>query len=64
MKHDKNNKWLDPLLSQHVHREPEKFDFKKWAHEHPNEARMLRSGYANSSRNAKTTVQNLSLIHI
>lgn len=58
MKHDKNNKWLDPLLSQHVHREPEKFDFQKWATEHPNEARLLRSGYADSSRNAKTTVQN------
>jgi hypothetical protein len=59
MKHDKNNKWLDPLLSQHVHREPEKFDFQKWAREHPNEARLLRSGYADSSPNAKTTVQNL-----
>ncbi len=59
MKHDKNDKWLDPLLSQHVHREPAKFDFQKWAHEHPNEARLLRSGYADSSRNAKTTVQNL-----
>ena len=58
MKHDKNNKWLDPLLSQHVHREPAKFDFQKWAHEHPNEARLLRSGYADSSRNTKTTIQD------
>jgi len=59
MKHDKNDKWLDPLLSEHVHREPEKFDFQKWAREHPNETRLLRSGYADSSRNAKTSVQNL-----
>ena len=59
MKHDKNDKWLDPLLSQHVHRESEKFDFPKWAHEHPKEAQLLRSGFADSSRNAKTTVQNL-----
>jgi len=59
MKHDKNNKWLDPLLSQHVHREPAKFDFQKWAHEHPNEERLLRSGYADSGRNAKTTIKNL-----
>ena len=59
MKHDKNNKWLDPLLSQHVHREPVKFDFSRWAQEHPNEARLLQSGYADSGRNAKSTVQNL-----
>jgi len=59
MKHDKNNKWLDPLLSQHVHREPAKFDFSRWAHEHPNEARLLQSGYADSGRNEKTKVQNL-----
>ena len=59
MKHDKNDKWLDPLLSEHVHREPEKFDFSKWAREHPNEALLLRSGYADSSRNTKTTTQNL-----
>ena len=59
MKHDKDNKWLDSLLSQHVHHEPEKFDFQKWSREHPNEARLLRSGYADSSRNAKTTIHNL-----
>jgi len=59
MKHDKNNEWLAPLLSEHVHREPAKFDFQKWAREHPNEERLLRSGYADSGRNAKTTVQNL-----
>jgi len=54
MKNEKNNKWLDPLLSQHVHRELAKFDFQKWAREHPNEARLLRSGYADSGRSAKT----------
>ena len=59
MKQDKNDKWLDPLLSKHVHREPAKFDFSKWAREHPNEERLLRSGYAVSDPNAKTTVQNL-----
>jgi len=59
MKHDKNNEWLDPLLSEHVHREPAKFDFQKWAREHPNEAKLLRSGYACSSPKAKTTIQNL-----
>jgi len=58
MKHDKNDNWLDPLLSRHVHREPAKFDFHKWVREHPNEARLLQSGYANSSRNAKTTIQD------
>ena len=58
MKHDKNDKWLDPMLSQHVHREPAKFDFQKWSQEHPNEARLLQSGYADSSRNAKTTIQD------
>ncbi len=59
MKHDKNDKWLDPILSQHLHREPEKFDFSKWAQEHPNEVRLLQNGYVDSSRNTKTTVQNL-----
>jgi len=54
MKHDKNDKWLDPLLSEHVYREPAKFDFRKWAREHPKAAKLLQRGYADSGRNAKT----------
>ncbi|HCO93957.1 MAG TPA: hypothetical protein DIU00_08410 [Phycisphaerales bacterium] len=59
MKHDKNDEWLDPLLSRYVHRESAKFDFHKWTKEHPNEARLLRSGYADYRPNAKTKIQNL-----
>ena len=54
MKHDKNNEWLDLLLSKHVHREPEKFDFEKWAEKHPDEARLLRGGFEYSGRSTKT----------
>jgi hypothetical protein len=54
MKHENDNQWLDPLLQQHIHREPEQFDFAKWAEEHPEEARMLRFGLENSGRSTKT----------
>ena len=54
MKHENNNKWLDPLLHQHIHREPEQFDFAKWAEKHPEEARMLHSGFEDSGRSTKT----------
>lgn len=59
MKHDKNNQWLDPLLSRLVHREPAKFDFDKWAQKHPDEARLLREGYGDSGRNVETKLQNV-----
>jgi len=53
MKHENNNQWLDPMLDRHIHREPEEFDFEKWAEKHPEEARLLRNGYKNSGRDAK-----------
>jgi len=59
MKHDKDNQWLDPLLSQRVHHEPAKFDFKQWAEKYPDEARLLRSGYGDSRANAKNKIQNV-----
>jgi hypothetical protein len=54
MKHDNNNKWLDPLLERHIRREPEAFDFDKWAEKHPDEARLLRCGFEDSSPSAKS----------
>ena len=54
MKHENDNQWLDPMLERHLHREPEKFDFEKWAQKHPEEARMLRSGYEDPGRSTKT----------
>ena len=59
MKHDKNNQWLDPLLSQLVRREPAKFDFEKWSQKHPGEARLLREGFKDSRPNERTTIQNV-----
>jgi hypothetical protein len=59
MKHDKNNQWLDSLLSQHVHHEPAKFDIEQWARKYPDEARLLREGHRNSSSNARTKIQNI-----
>ncbi|MFH1717929.1 MAG: hypothetical protein ABIF19_11295 [Planctomycetota bacterium] len=56
MKRDKDNKWLDPLLTQYLHRQPAKFDLEKWAREHPNEARLLQNGYEDSGRKAKNKV--------
>jgi len=54
MKHDDDNRWLDPMLERHIQREPETFDFEKWAEKHPDEARLLRCGFQDSSRSAKT----------
>ena len=54
MKHDNDDRWLDPLLKRHIQREPETFDYKKWAETHPEEARLLRSGFKDSGRSAKT----------
>jgi hypothetical protein len=54
MKQDHDNRWLDPLLEQHIQRKPEKFDFGKWVETHPHEAQLLRSGFKYSSRNTKT----------
>jgi hypothetical protein len=54
MKQEKDNQWLDPLLEKHIYREPEQFDFVKWAENHPDEARLLRCGFEYSGRSAKT----------
>jgi hypothetical protein len=53
MKHDNDNRWLDALLARHIRREPETFDFGKWAENHPDEARLLRSGYEHPGRKTK-----------
>ena len=54
MKHENDNQWLDPMLEQHIQHKPERFDFAKWAEKHPEEARMLRNGFENSSWSEKT----------
>ena len=54
MKHENDNEWLDPMLESQIHREPEQFDFEKWAENHPEEARLLRCGFEKSGRSAKT----------
>jgi hypothetical protein len=54
MKHENDNEWLDPMLESHIHREPEQFDFEKWAENHPEEARLLRCGFEKSGRSART----------
>jgi len=54
MKQENDNQWLDPMLQQHIHRKPEQFDFAKWAEKHPDEARLLHSGFEDSSRSTKT----------
>ncbi len=56
MKRDNDNQWLDSLLARHIHGKPEPFDFAKWAEKHPEEARLLRSGYEHPGRNAKTKI--------
>ena len=57
MKRDKDNQWLDPVLSQYLRRQPAKFDLERWAREHPDEARLLRDGYGSSGLNTKTRVR-------
>jgi hypothetical protein len=45
MKSNDDNRKLDPLLEQHLRREPEAFDFDTWTENHPDEAHLLRRGY-------------------
>lgn len=59
MKPKDNIDRLDELLARRLQREPAAFDFDQWGREHPNEARLLQSGYADSSRNTKTATKNL-----
>ncbi|MHC4106078.1 MAG: hypothetical protein ACYSR9_14140, partial [Planctomycetota bacterium] len=54
MKHENDNEWLDPMLESQIHREPEQFDFEKWAENHPEETRLLRCGFEKSGRSART----------
>lgn len=54
MKNDNDNRWLDPLLTRHIRRETEPFDLEKWAETHPDEACLLRDGFKDSGRSAKT----------
>jgi hypothetical protein len=42
------------MLTKYIHREPEQFDFAKWAEKHPEEAWLLHSGFKDSSRSTKT----------
>jgi hypothetical protein len=42
------------MLTRHVHRGHDEFDFEKWAEKHPDEARLLRCGFEDSGRSAKT----------
>ena len=56
MRCDKDNSWLDPLLSQQVHHEPAEFDFPRWLQEHREEARLLEHGFADAGRSRKMTI--------
>jgi hypothetical protein len=53
MTRDKDNPWLDPLLSRQIHHEPAEFDFQKWSQKHPDEARLLKRGFERTSRSQK-----------
>jgi hypothetical protein len=54
MKQNDDNRWLDPLLEQHIRRKPGEFDFAAWTRDHPDEARLLHRGYEHTGRNTKT----------
>ena len=54
MKQDNDHRWLDSMLERYIQREPETFDFKKWIETHPDEARLLRSGFKDPNRDTKT----------
>ncbi len=51
MRRNDDNPWLDPLLSQRIHREPAEFDFQNWLQAHPDEARLLEQGFGGAGRN-------------
>jgi len=56
MKPNDDNHRLDPLLEQHLRREPEAFDFGAWAQNHPDEARLLQRGYEHSGHRTEARI--------
>jgi len=54
MKQNNDNRWLDAILAEHIQRTPEPFDFEQWIRAHPEEARLLRRGFQDSSRSERT----------
>lgn len=59
MKNKEDKKWLESLLSRHIHHEPEKFDFQRWIQKYPEEAKLLHEGFKYSSQSTKTSVTNI-----
>ncbi|UCG57672.1 MAG: hypothetical protein JSU70_22755 [Phycisphaerales bacterium] len=56
---DENDNWLEPLLEDHMSREPAEFDFQQWANKYPDEAQLLNRGYEDSGQTTKTRIQFL-----
>jgi len=59
MKNKEDKNWLESLLSRHIRREPEKFDFQRWIQKHPEEAELLHDGFKNFGQSTKTSVTNI-----
>jgi hypothetical protein len=50
---------LDKLLANRLRREPAAFDFEQWTRDHPAEAGLLRSGFAEPASSAKTLFEHI-----
>jgi len=59
MKRDSDNKWLDSLLADVMYREPAAFDSQKWAHKHPDAAKLLESGFVDSEKRYETNTYHV-----
>lgn len=59
MTRDKDNPWLDPLLSRQIHHEPAEFDFPKWLQTHPDEARLLKRGFEHAGRSEEKNTHSI-----
>jgi hypothetical protein len=45
---------LDELLAKHLRREPAAFDFERWAHRFPTDAKLVQSGFPQSVSRRRT----------
>jgi hypothetical protein len=59
MMRNDSNRWLERLLARHIYHKPAKFDFQRWSEKHPEESRLLESGFKDSGRSYENKTYHL-----
>jgi hypothetical protein len=59
MKREDDMDRLDEMLAGHLRREPASFDFEQWAHKFPEDAKLVRTGFARPVPNRRTQLMKI-----